>query len=503
MRVLVYAMKELPVVRGGVVIAQCAVDDDVFDKLVGCPIYTSDPDVGTIRLRVFINGKYQVVSRYVIGPNPSDDDTMVVDHIDRNPRNNVRSNLRWLSRSDNVRNQRSKTASGYRGVVKNGNKWWAYFHSNGRKTHGGTYETAKEAALAADEMARRALGSDLDLILLNFPEESSSGGLSNIKRRVPTGFPRGITKKPNGTYQLSLSGYPTRRVETLEEATEMQAIYIKDRDDAKLAKRIVDGKIAIFDKAGITVGYTIVDDDMLYEVALKGPYLNTYGYATISIGGVTTTLHRYIYGTTIEGATVMPAVIDHIDNDRLNNLRSNLRASDASSNGHAKRKKSGTSSIYYGVSWNARRRTWKSGIRKDGICTIKNFTCELDAARFYNESAIRLYGTHAQLNELPSGSDGPTPVDDALGAPSNNRAKRKRSGTSSIYCGVTWNARRRMWLSRIMKDGILTSKIFTNELDAARFYNENAVRLHGAHAQLNELPSGSDGPTPVDDAPGA
>ena len=405
-------MKELPVLKGGVIIAYCAVDDDVFDKLSGYPMSSvKHDDVRKIRPQVSIDGKCQLVSRYVIGRNPIDDKTMVVDHIDGSPCNNVRSNLRWLSRSDNTRNQRSKTASGYRGVGNNGKKFVATFYSNGRSIHGGMYETVKAAALAADAMTRNALGSGLDPMLLNFPKESSIKDLSHVKRLVPTGLPRGISKTRNGTYQLHIHGFPKRRVKTIEEAQEIHALCVKERDDAKLAKIIMDGKITLFDKAGNIMGYTIVDDDMLHEVALKCPHINEGGYAQIKIGGVTKNLHRYIYGATLEDATVMPEMIDHIDGNRLNNMRSNLRASDASSNNHAKRKRSSTSSIYYGVSWYARKCLWLSKIAKDGIITRKYFKDELDAARFYNENAVRLYGTHAQLNQLPSGLDGPTYVD--------------------------------------------------------------------------------------------
>ena len=404
--------------NGGVIIAQCAVDDDVFDELDGRPIRSVEhDDVRRIYPTVNIDGKIQRISRYVIGKNPSTDDTMVVDHIDGNTCNNLRSNLRWLSQSDNVRNQRSKTASGYRGVykTKNGEKWYASFHSNNRSIHGGTYETAKEAAIAHDALARNALGADLELnIILNFPNESSIKDLSHVKRLAPRGLPCGVYKNPNGTYLIQIVGFPRLKVKTLEEASEIQAQYVRDRDNAKLAKIIVDGKIAMFNKAGTINGYTLVDDDMLRDVALKCPHLNTNGYAQIVVSGVATRLHRYIYSRTLEDPTVLPPMIDHIDGNPLNNKRSNLRASNASSNVHAKRKRSGTSSMYYGVTKHSKSRGWHSMIMKDGIVTRKYFANEIDAAKFYNENAIRLYGTHAQLNVLPSGSglDGPTSVDD-------------------------------------------------------------------------------------------
>lgn len=70
-----------------------------------------------------------------------------VDHIDMNPLNNLRSNLRLATRSQNqankTKNRRNK--SGYKGVRKIRNKWYTYITVKGKPTYVGNYDTPEEA----------------------------------------------------------------------------------------------------------------------------------------------------------------------------------------------------------------------------------------------------------------------------------------------------------------------------------------------------------------------
>ena len=61
----------------------------------------------------------------------------------------------------------SNNTVGYRGVVKSGKKFYARIKVDGKLTHIGTYDTAKEAAIAYDHAVLKANQSTT---LLNFPD---------------------------------------------------------------------------------------------------------------------------------------------------------------------------------------------------------------------------------------------------------------------------------------------------------------------------------------------
>lgn len=90
-----------------------------------------------------------------------------VDHVDGNPLNNTRSNLRVCSRAENMRNARKysardgvRTSSVYKGVCwkMSARKWCAKIKANGRVEHLGYFDNEEEAAMAYDAAARRHFG---------------------------------------------------------------------------------------------------------------------------------------------------------------------------------------------------------------------------------------------------------------------------------------------------------------------------------------------------------
>jgi len=139
-------------------------------KIEGCPNY-SVSDRGQVRndkrgkmLRHGVNGdgylyvilyanskrKMHKVHRLVAKAfceNPNEE--REVDHIDLNKTNNHYGNLRWLSRSNNLRNKRKKagTSSQFQGVTwhKGHKKWNAQISINKKNKHLGFFETEEAA----------------------------------------------------------------------------------------------------------------------------------------------------------------------------------------------------------------------------------------------------------------------------------------------------------------------------------------------------------------------
>jgi hypothetical protein len=88
-----------------------------------------------------------------------------VDHEDHNGLNNQRYNLRECTHAQNTRNKHksSNNKSGYKGVIKMGNKWRAKI----RQIYLGLFDSPIDAARAYDKKALELFG---EYAALNFPD---------------------------------------------------------------------------------------------------------------------------------------------------------------------------------------------------------------------------------------------------------------------------------------------------------------------------------------------
>ena len=99
---------------------------------------------------------------------------MDVDHINGNPLDNRKENLRICTRSENCRNRKVRVTSksGFKGVYrKPSGRYEAYIGNpdvKNRLIHLGTYDTPEEAARVYDAKARKLHG---EFANVNFPEE--------------------------------------------------------------------------------------------------------------------------------------------------------------------------------------------------------------------------------------------------------------------------------------------------------------------------------------------
>jgi hypothetical protein len=95
---------------------------------------------------------------------------------------------------------------------------------------------------------------------------------------------------------------------------------------------------------------------------------------------------------------------DHINRDRRDCRRKNLRiCNKLENNRNLSKTKSKTSSRYKGVYWSSQAKRWVSSITVNYACLwIGSFKNEDDAAKAYNEAAIKHFGEFAALNEIRS-----------------------------------------------------------------------------------------------------
>ena len=140
---------------------------------------------------------------------------------------------------------------------------------------------------------------------------------------------------------------------------------------------------------------TIIDDEDYPLVAYRNLYYNG-GYAKFSVSKHEKVyVHRLILGLR-EGEEC-----DHINGDKLCNLRCNLRVVTRSQNNMNSLKRKHSTSQYKGVIWNREHSRWQSSIMLNHHSFhLGYFTEEVDAAERYNEEATRLFGVYARLNDL-------------------------------------------------------------------------------------------------------
>jgi len=146
---------------------------------------------------------------------------------------------------------------------------------------------------------------------------------------------------------------------------------------------LTQGKFAIVDAAD----YERVSR---YKWCAVGP--GDRVYACRNVHGKTLSMHRFLMNPP-EGM-----VVDHIDGNRLNNRRSNLRICTIRQNIWNSRPK-GKSSRYKGVCRDKSKKRWVVYVRhNDHNWYVGRFVSEIEAARAYDRKAAEVFGEYAWLN---------------------------------------------------------------------------------------------------------
>jgi hypothetical protein len=97
----------------------------------------------------------------------------------------------------------------------------------------------------------------------------------------------------------------------------------------------------------------------------------------------------------------MVGTIDHANRDTLDNQRHNLRPATGSQNGANRGPQVNNTSGYKGVTWDKARHRWSASIKVRGQRkNLGRFDNKIEAARAYNQAALKHFGVFAFLNPV-------------------------------------------------------------------------------------------------------
>lgn len=126
---------------------------------------------------------------------------------------------------------------------------------------------------------------------------------------------------------------------------------------------------------------------------------NPRGHLVRNNNGKTELLHRVIAKRM---KLDLSKYIDHIDGNKLNNCRNNLRAATNQQNQFNTKKQINNTTNYKGVTYDKTHKRYLARIRygKNQRKHLGSFTSAIEAAKTYNIAAIKYHGEFALLNNV-------------------------------------------------------------------------------------------------------
>lgn len=321
-----------------------------------------------------------------------------IDHINTNKLDNRRENLRILNAKDNNRNKtkRKNTSSKYLGVIKRKTNFEVaiVLNDENKTKKNAFYKIEDHAAWQYNLWIKEYSITTAKLNNIEKPENF----FEYTKKEKLNNLPKYIYLSKAGTYRIVYKNIICNCYKTLEEAqkklNELQKIIIPKIIIPKIIIRNENNDciIELFNKKQEKIGETIVDEN-IYNDLIKYKWCMSNGYVCGTVNKILVSLHRYIMNYTGED------IVDHINNNTLDNRKCNLRIITPAQNAMNKKSSRNSTSKYIGVSWCKNRKKWQSYITiNNKSIQLGRFNNEIEAAKIRDIATLKYYCEYGNLN---------------------------------------------------------------------------------------------------------
>lgn len=138
----------------------------------------------------------------------------------------------------------------------------------------------------------------------------------------------------------------------------------------------------------------LLDAEDLAKFGIYEAAFDPYGYVTVKIAGIRHKLHRAVLD-------FPESNVDHINLNKRDCRKSNLRLANQSQNIANSEKRSTNTSGYKGVFWHKRAKKWMAQLMYNGRSIYLGLHPTKEAAAIaYNTGALKYFGEYARLNVI-------------------------------------------------------------------------------------------------------
>jgi hypothetical protein len=378
------------------IIAYSKVSPEHFEEVNAFKWYKG----GTGYVQSKINNKVWLLHRYImieILKNKTLTPKNPVDHIDGDPLNNCHDNLRIVTHSENSRNKNKKkgTSSKFIGVSREKDNWRVSIRlPNGTRPYA-FYDTEIEAAhqynlWITQHSIKHANRNDVEIPI-------------DFTKWIPT---ENIRDLPLGIYEIrdkykviiSMNGKTIYigTYLTLEEAIHSKVKADKDKESFfqnKLFSRPIlkneNGLCYFLVKDQLV----FIDEEIYYDIIKYSWQINVNNYVTGEIDKKRFILSRYVMD--YNGINY----VDHINNNRLDNRKDNLRIVTPTQNAMNMCSQKNSSSKFIGVHYRKDNNKWRTRIKvNDKDINLGQYDTEIEAAKARDVATLKYFGVNGKMN---------------------------------------------------------------------------------------------------------